>query len=176
MLSKYKFSEEEKEELVNSMVYLIDTREKKNDHITMIFDHKKVPYEVQKLDYGDYSFYIPKNEKLGIPRDLYFDKEVIVERKATLEELSQNLTKGRASFEKELARAPAAKMVMVETQSFSDLVHGRYETQYAPKYFIGSIFSLWHRYNCPFVFIQDERDSAVQIRYFLQRYLMEQLR
>ena len=60
----------------------------------------------KSLSYGDYSFYIPKNDSLSIPRDRYFDKKIIDERKGLLEELSGNLTKERDRLEKELSLAP----------------------------------------------------------------------
>lgn len=51
---------------------LIDTREQENKHIIDYFESKNSPYEMKKLDYGDYSAYLPKNEELCIHRNLYF--------------------------------------------------------------------------------------------------------
>ena len=83
------------------MVVLIDTREKKNDHITEYFDKHKIAYERRALSCGDYSFYIKANQELAIPRDLYFDNQIYVERKASLDELAINFTKERKRFEEE---------------------------------------------------------------------------
>ena len=102
MLSKYKYTDRELEELIKSMVILIDTREKQNSHLIEYWDKKGILYKKKSLDYGDYSFYVPKNEALNIPRDVYFDKEIVVERKGSLEEISGNLTKERDRLEKEL--------------------------------------------------------------------------
>ena len=55
------------DELISSMVILVDTREKVNDHILEYFDKKNITYKKKALDYGDYSFMIPANEKLSIP-------------------------------------------------------------------------------------------------------------
>ena len=63
------------EELISSMVILVDTREKVNTHITDYFDKKNIKYKKKALDYGDYSFMLPANESLGIPRDLYFHRQ-----------------------------------------------------------------------------------------------------
>lgn len=52
MLERLKYSEEEQKSLMKSMVILIDTREKKNQHITDYFDKHKIPYEVRALDVG----------------------------------------------------------------------------------------------------------------------------
>ena len=84
MLDKFKYTDKEREELINSMIILIDTREQKASHITDSFDKNKIAYKKKALDYGDYSFMIPANEKLSIPRDLAFSSEVVVERKASL--------------------------------------------------------------------------------------------
>ena len=36
------------------MVYIFDSREKKNDHIKSYFEKHGIPFKVQKLDEGDY--------------------------------------------------------------------------------------------------------------------------
>jgi hypothetical protein len=51
----------------------VDTREKNNTHLTEYWDRKCILYKKKALDYGDYSFMIPKNESLNIPRDCFFD-------------------------------------------------------------------------------------------------------
>lgn len=173
MLSKYRFTKDELTKLKESMVILIDTREKKNDHIKSVFDKGNIKYESYKLDFGDYSFKIPANEELGIDRDLYFDHEIVVERKANLEELSQNFTKLRANLKKELAIAPQRKVMLIEGHSYTDLCHSFYDTNYPNKAFLASLHSFWHRFNCPFFFQKDNRDSAAFIYYFLESYLME---
>ena len=109
-----KANEREKELLLESMVILIDTREKKIDHITNSFDKAGIKYKVKALKYGDYSFILTKNLDLGIPRDVSFEGKVVIERKASLEELSTNLTKGRDRIEKEFALSPYEKVLLVE--------------------------------------------------------------
>lgn len=69
MLNFYKYTDKEKDELLSSMVILVDTREKQT-HIIESFDQYKINYQRKALDYGDYSFMIPKNESLNIPRDI----------------------------------------------------------------------------------------------------------
>ncbi len=84
IFSKYKYTDKEMEELISSIVILIDTREKVNSHITDYFDRKGIPYKKKALDYGDYSFMIPANEKLSIPRDLYFNTTCVMKEKQVL--------------------------------------------------------------------------------------------
>ena len=157
------------------MVVLVDTREKKNDHIISYFSKAEIPYEQKALTYGDYSFYIPKNEKLALPRDLYFDKQIMIERKGSLEELSGNLTTARDRLEKELSLAPPTKVVLVEA-SYEDLVSGNYNTNYNNKSFWGGIHSFWHKYNVPFIFLPNKAYTGFFIRGFFAYYLRNLLR
>lgn len=175
MIDIFKYTDKEMDELISSMVVLVDTREKKNEHILEYFDKKKISYKKKALDYGDYSFMIPANEKLSIPRDLYFSNKVIIERKGSLEEISGNLTKERDRFEKELCLAPKTKVLLIENSSYSDIATGNYNTQYNKKSFWASIHSMWFKYNIPVFFMQDNKWSGLFIRgyftYFLKNYI-----
>lgn len=157
--------------MVSSMIILIDSREKQNAHITDSFDKNSISYKKKSLDYGDYSFAIPKNEALSIPKDLYFDKKVCIERKASLEEISGNLTKERDRFEKELCLAPKTKVLLIENADYSDVVTGNYKTQYNKKSFLASLHSFWFKYNTPFVFMSDNKYSALFIKKYFEYYL-----
>ena len=75
------------------MKIIIDSREKKCDHIKAWFERNGVEYEVKKLDVGD--FMLPKNPKIS------------VDRKQNLSELSRNLTNktDHSRFWKEVRRS-----------------------------------------------------------------------
>ena len=158
------------------MIILIDNREKQNTHITDSFDKNSIAYKKKALDYGDYSFIIPKNEALSIPKDLYFDKKVCIERKASLEEISGNLTKERDRFEKELCLAPKTKVLLIENADYSDVVTGNYKTQYNKKSFLASLHSFWFKYNTPFVFMPNNKYSALFIKKYFEYYLKNLIR
>lgn len=157
------------------MIILVDTRERKADHILSSFDKNGICHQKRALEYGDYSFALPKNEGLSIPRSLYFDKKICVERKASLEEISGNLTKGRDRFEKELSLAPKEKVLLIENANYSDIANGNYNTQYNKKSFLASLHSFWFKYNIPVFFMPDSMYSALFIKkyfeYFLKNYL-----
>ena len=73
---------------------VIDSREKKFNHIEEYFKAHDVPYEVKKLDTGDY--YNTDNPS------------VIVDRKQNLQEICMNLSKGKENvsrFTRECKRA-----------------------------------------------------------------------
>ena len=106
-LERYRYTDTELKELLQSIVVVVDSREQKNKHITDWFDKKKITYITKSLANGDYNFYLPENEKLGISKSLWFTKDVMFERKANLDELAGNLTKNRARFEEELGTSKA---------------------------------------------------------------------
>lgn len=177
ILGRYKYTQTEEKELLSSIVILVDTREKVNDHIIEYFDKYKIPYKKKALDQGDYSFYLPQNEVLGINRDTYFDKEIFVERKANLEELSNNLSNDRARFEEELSIAKAnTKYLLIENANYSDVVSGNYGTQYNKKSYLASLHSFNHKYNLQIVFMPDNKYTPVFIYGVMQYYLRSQIR
>lgn len=176
LLEFYKFTDKEKKQILDSMTILVDTREKNNTDILNYFDKAKVPYKIKKLDYGDYSMFIPANEELSIPRDLYFDKIVIIERKGSLEELSGNFTESNGSrIEKEMSLAPENKVLVIEDATYSKLINGEYNTNFNNKSYWARIHSFWFKYGVPFFFVDDRKYTGFFIRgylrYFLQNYL-----
>lgn len=176
MISCYKYTEKEIDEIIKSMVILIDRREKNIEHLIKYFDKAKIKYVNKSLSYGDYSFYIPQNDKLSIPRDLYFDNKIIVERKSSLEELSGNLTKERDRLEKELSLAPKTKIIIIENANYSDIITGNYNTKYNNKSYWASIHSFWHKYNVPIIFMPDNFYTGFFIRGYFEYYLKNYLR
>lgn len=95
---RYKFTDKEINELLNKMVILVDSRENANGHITEWFDKSKRKYKVQKLDYGDYSCYLPIGSFDGQTRDIYFTDELVIERKFCIDELASNLKDNKTNI------------------------------------------------------------------------------
>ena len=113
------------------MTIICDTREHegKNQHILEWFDSKKIPWIKSKLDYADYSCMLPRNPELGIPRDLWFDKEIAVERKANLDEYANNCVDDRNRIKKEFSQAPPNKVLLIENATYADMMNGNYRSQ-----------------------------------------------
>lgn len=176
MLDRYKYTDSEIKAMIDNMVILIDTRERKNEHITDCFDKYKIKYKKKMLECGDYSFAINDNPDLGFPKDLYFDKECVIERKASLEEVSGNLTKERDRFEKELCLAPKTKVLLIENANYQDIATGKYDTQYNKRAFLASLHSFWFKYNTPIMFMPDNSFSALFIKNYFEYYFKNQLR
>lgn len=172
LLDKYKYTDEEQKKIINSMVVIVDSREKKNDHITAYFDKHRIKYERRTMTAGDYSFYIEANKELSIPRPIYFDKSIFIERKANLEELSLNLTSGRTRFEEEFSLNPKTKKyLLIENANYYDLVNGNYDSKYNSKAYLGSLHSFNHKYNLEIVFMPNNQFSAIYILGVFQYYL-----
>lgn len=92
---------------------IIDSREKKFEHITAYFEKHSVPYEIKKLDTGDYMNTDNPN--------------VVVDRKANLQEVCSNLSYGKSNrirFAHECERGFANKLrivVLIEGTNYKEL-------------------------------------------------------
>lgn len=151
---RYHYTDKEKKEILNNMVILVDTREQENKHILEFLNKKKIQYKSKKLDFGDYSFMLPAMPELGIIKPLFFDNEIVVERKGSLTELSGNLTKDRERFEKELIRKQDAKFyLMIENGSWEAIQNGKYGTEYRPVSFLATLNAYIARYSININFV-----------------------
>lgn len=137
---------------------IIDSREKKYDHIKAYFEKHGIEYEIRKLDVGDYQI----EEK----------PQISVDRKRNLQELSKNLmnAKDHSRFWKEVRRAREQKIklfVLVEhggqIKSIEDV------TKWTDKYsgvsgrsLANEIYRVHIAYNVEFLFC-DKRSTARKI-------------
>lgn len=81
---------------------IVDSREKRWEHIETYFQIREIPYRVQKLDIADYM--LEGNDRL------------VIDRKRTLDEVAQNLCtkdKGRFWREVRLAHSRHVKMIVL---------------------------------------------------------------
>ncbi len=156
-MKQYKFSVEEIKKLTKSMVILVDSREKKNTHILDYFRKQKISFQTEKLEYGDYSFMIPA---AAAGEDIFFHRDCVVERKASLEELSGNLTGERERFEKEFLKAgnDGCKVyLMIEAPGgYSDIIGHKYRTEFTPAAYMASLKTWESRFGCNVQFIDSQ--------------------
>lgn len=145
--------------LLKSAVVLIDTREQENKHIIDYFEKKKIAYKNVKLDFGDYTLMLPKNEEYGIMQDLQLD--FAVERKHKLDELSNNFAQDRNRIEEELWRGNGRIAFIIEDGSIDQLLAHDYRSEYNEKAFLGTMISFAHRYNVSFNFVSKEKTAQV---------------
>lgn len=175
----YSYTDTELKTLLKSLTIIVDTRENQNKHILDYFDKKKIPYITKKLDTADYGCMIPVNPELGIYRDMYFTDTVVVERKAHLTELSNNLSNDRERFVNELIRKGNTKLfVMIENtpNGYGDILSHNYRSQYNEKSFIGTLKSMESQYNININFLPDNTLSGFFIfstfHYHIRNYLL----
>lgn len=175
MMNLYKYTEKEQKEILESMTILIDTREKQG-HVAQWCERKKKPFKIKKLNYGDYAFFIPKNEKLNIPRDMYFAELICVERKASLEEVALNFTKDRARIEKEFALYTGRMKLLIENATYKDIRDGNYKSKYGRESFLGTLHSFEHKYGVSFQFMPHNDDTPLYIYLYFRHYLRNYLK
>lgn len=173
MLKYRKFTDDEIRKICKNITILIDSREKSTS-VKEWCDHKnRCKYKVQKLDQADYSFMLPSMPEFGIPHDLYFDREIAIERKNSLDEIATNFTKHRTRFEEELATY-TGKMIIVIEDKWDNLFLGNYKSQYNRLSFIASVMAFEHRYYTSFRFMSKEAFPVfvyTQFYYYLRSIL-----
>lgn len=131
---RYRFTDGETKKVLDNLTILIDTREKANSHIINFFNKKKIPYKVQKLDYGDYSCMIPRGTIDRFTSDIYFTNDFVVERKANIDEICGNLKGDAARLKKELAHLNKYNIefyIFLEDENYElNLRNANYGSQY----------------------------------------------
>lgn len=161
---------------MNSIVLLIDTREQKNQHITDWLDKKKIRYRTKALKQGDYSFFVPANPELNIERDLYFDNDIVIERKNSADELATNFSRHRTRFEEEMSTFTGKKYLMIENCTYGDIVNGNYRSEYAAKSYAATLHSFNHRYDLEVTYMPDNSLSGMWIYNTFVYWLREMIR
>ena len=124
---------------------IVDTREKKNDHILKVFDKNNIKYEKRALKTGDYAIQ-------------YKDKvlDLVIERKANIDELLQNLIEKSNNDEnvnrvhREFIRASAMDLKVVllieDSNYYENLLKGNYRSNINSNSAKGLIMSLEAKY------------------------------
>ena len=157
---------------LSDMIIICDSREKKNQHILEWLDKNKIPYEIEKLDVGDYTFRLPNYPELDV------DYKFVIERKGDLSEIAGNFTKGRDRFEREFQRSIDNKQkvhLVIENATFRKLLNGSYRSKFTPKAFMASLLSWTIRNNLQTWFVTP-KDSGEIIYNLLYYELYEHLK
>lgn len=165
------------QDALKKIVVIIDTRENQIDHITRYFDSKGVAYLFQKLDFGDYSVMLKPLPEFGLFEDTEFFKQISIERKNSLEEISSNISKERERFKNELSRACGARFILMveESQGYEKIINHKYSTELSEKSFLATLFSYGHRYGIDINFIE-KKYAGMFIYYQLFYWVREQLK
>ena len=134
---RYKFKDKEIATIKKNLVVLIDTREQRNEHIKEFFEKKNINFKIHKLDYGDYSIMIPKNAIEGLERDIYFDRDIVIERKANIDELASNFKEDGVRIKTEMAHINKYNIrsyLFIEDPNYDfNIRSGNYRSNYKPE-------------------------------------------
>lgn len=114
---------------------LIDTREQVNDHIVNELARLGVKYERRKLDFGDYSF---------VAAGKSYERELVIERKGSLNEIIGNFTKDKDRFRREFERAGKCKVILMVEASPDQIDARDYRSKMSPAK-VKSFLNTWCR-------------------------------
>lgn len=157
--------------LLKQIVIKVDTREQENKHITDFFNGRGIKWESTKLEAGDYSAFIPPAPEIHFYREFHLN--AAIERKNSLDELAQTV-KERARFEHELFRAKdkgTRFKIVVEDGDYSELIRGKYRSEYAPKALTASLMAFEARYNVPLLHV-----AKADAGHYIYNWLLYQFR
>lgn len=172
---RYRYTDKEMKKILDNMVVIVDSREQNNQHIIEFFNKKNIPYKTIKNDFGDYTAMIPAGTIDMFTSDIYFDRDIAIERKNSIDEIASNLKEDAARIKKELAhmnKYDIKYFFFVEDKNFHEnLRNGNYRSQYDP-------FTLMQRikkgieaeYNTVIVPI-DKKCIGSEIYYTLQAFI-----
>lgn len=134
------------ENILQTMFLLVDTREQPTEQYYKRLDSVGVPYRRQKLDFGDYSCGYLASDGF----EVLLDKEIVIERKMSLDEICTNFTKGRDRFAREFERAAnsSAKVhLIVENGNYEKILKGTYRSKLNSNSLLASFMAFADRYN-----------------------------
>lgn len=169
---KINLKDKEVNEILKHMFIIVDTREDENKEIIKYLKSKKIPYKRKKLDFGDYSFGISKNEYLediGIKKDVSFENKIAIECKMSLDEISNNLTHERERFNNEFIRAKLKGCdihLIIENSCWNDIYNHNYNSNFKENSFINSIISFQNKYDLKIHFISSKYSAYHMIQIF----------
>lgn len=186
---RIKLTEKELKAALKELVIVGDTRELTNikegevDHIQEWMKKSKKKFVRTKIDFGDYTCYIPKGTIKGIEYDLWFDKLITIERKKDLDEIATNFGSGdypRISKEFAHLKANGTRVyIFVEDYLMDKHIRaGRYISKYNPKSLHSRMKSFEAKYNTKFVPIhKDYIGSEIYntMYYFVRDYLSNKM-
>lgn len=167
----------------NNMIFLIDTKEKKFDHIISFLKRKNINYIMQSLNVGDYSFIFNGED---------FSDRIIIERKANLDEIVGNFTghvlstkkdeygnyiklSNRDRFKREFLRMPIGKKyLLIENSNWGQIYRHNYRSKIPPESLSASLYTFQHRYNINVMFASKEYTPHIMYGVFFY-YLREKI-
>ena len=149
------YTDSEIRKALSGLTVIADSREQINQHILTWLDGKGVQHITRALETGDYSAMLDGET---------FEDEVVIERKANIDEIAGNFTQGRERFEREMIRAKANGIkvfLIIENASWHDILLHNYHSQLKPQSLMASLLSWQVRYNITIMFCRPEETAQL---------------
>lgn len=159
---RHHYTDSEIRKALSELTVIVDSREQVNGHLTSWLDSKGIQHITRALETGDYSAMLDGET---------FEDEVVIERKANLDEIAGNFTTGRERFEREMIRAKANGIkvfLIIENASWHDIMLHNYHSQLKPQSLMASLLSWQVRYNITIMFCHPE--ETAQLMYSILYY------
>lgn len=153
---------------LKTLQLICDTREHETTALKRRLEGIALPVRREKLDFADYSC---RTEHFD------FSKMFAIERKMSIDEIAQNLTRGRKRFAREFEKAVAENAriyILIENGSWDAIIQRKYRTQMHPNALIASLFTWQARYGAKVVFCKSSNTPKI-IREILQREARHEL-
>lgn len=154
---RHHYTDSEIRKALSGLTVIVDSREQVNFHLISWFDSQGIQHVTRALETGDYSAMLDGET---------FEDEVVIERKANIDEIAGNFTQGRERFEREMIRAKANGIkvfLIIENASWHDILLHNYHSQLKPQSLIASLLSWQVKYNITIMFCR--QDETAQLLY-----------
>ena len=163
-------TDRELNDIIDNMVVIVDSREQKNGHLLKYFDDNGIKWVCKKLDTADYSFELPNYHYLGL------DRQFLVEKKNSLDEITGNFTTDRGRFQREFERLDGEHLhLVIENTTWRKVVNGSYRSKMHPNSLTASILTWSIRYGFKVWFVG--KDESPMLIYNILKYeLLEALK
>lgn len=167
----------EMERVLETIFLIVDTREQPTESYYKRLDAVGFPYRRQKLDFGDYSCGFC--DLSG--SEVLLDKEIVIERKMSLDEICGNFTKARDRFAREFERAQksGAKVhLIVENGNYEKILKGTYRSRLNSNSLFSSFTAFADRYDISVHFCKPDTTPVLMSKIFyhhIRNKLMREL-
>lgn len=162
------------DETLGKFSVVVDSREQKWAHIENTLRSTETPYDKRKLSYGDYSCEAVKPDGTLIS----LADRTVIERKASIDEIVGNFTKGRARFDREFRRAlkdKAKVFLLIEDELlWQNIQLHNYRSKMPPKALLATLCSWQARFNITVIACR-KQDSGTLIKAVLYYALRDHL-
>ena len=145
---------------LENIIILVDTREQDTPQARKRLEGMNLPYERQKLDFGDYSAKcrVSENEEID------FSDVFAIERKMSLDELCGCYCRSRERFTREFERAReknAKLYLLIENATWENVYAGKYRSKMSANALTASMLAWLSRYNCQLIFCKSETSGKL---------------